>query len=436
MRDSAKAIGLYTTLARDTVSQYGDGGSDPEALVADILKQVAVDNTVASSIAFDHFAHVFARPQPGEHGLLGTGDSVLRSFDGTGFAQTGRAVLSVANGVQGGFGAITLGGRPIQNELANDKGRDYDRDYTLNVGSYYEKAFTAMLFTESADNFISSSRDDFVDPRFRSVSLADVFPDGYRRWLANNLTNDEALKGVYVRGTGGGPGPSPADLDPNGYALLGQTSWWPTPGADVCFAQGERLSCRDPFATTPVGGGSVGPVVDPQVGWEQQKFALIESFIYLPENARTKWVDQMRMYVIGGTNDEPGFENRIEFHDPDGRVYVAQTFGTEVLFGKTVQKGIAARVIEYANDLLQKSVVTAPIIKNGVTIGYQPVLDAAGKVQYRTTDKNGALIPATSCETSKDCTKMKNYVFIPKLLNEAGAILGWTRSAHDLKGVY
>ena len=29
---------------------------------------------------------------------------------------------------------------------------------------------------KSADNFISASRDDFVDPRFRAVSLADVFP--------------------------------------------------------------------------------------------------------------------------------------------------------------------------------------------------------------------------------------------------------------------
>ena len=36
-------------------------------------------------------------------------------------------------------------------------------------------------------------RDDFVDPRFRSVSIADVFPDGYRRWLGNNLTGDDAI---------------------------------------------------------------------------------------------------------------------------------------------------------------------------------------------------------------------------------------------------
>ena len=440
MRDSAKAIALYITLARDTVTQYNDNGEDPSGFVALVLKQIAVDNTVASSIAFDQFAHVFSRPEPGDHATLGKGDAVLRSTDGTGFANNiGKVALTVPNGVTGGFGTISLGGRPIENQLARDQGRDYNSEYTLNVGSYYEKAFTAMLFTESADNFISASRDDFVDPRFRSVSLADVFPDGYRRWLANNLTGDDTIKGVYARGTAG-TGPQPADLDPNGYALLGSTSWWPAAGIETCFPQGEKLTCRDPFAATPIGTAtSTGPVIDPQVGWEQQKFALIQSLIYLPENDRTNWLDQMRVYEMG-VNTDPGFENRIEFHNPDGHIYVAQTFGTEVLYGKTVQRGIAARVLEYANSLLLDATVTAPIVnKNGVTIGYEPVLDANGKVQYKSKSGAGAPIvlgPNAQCDQSKECVKMTNYVAVPKLMREAMSYLGWTRNSQDLKGVY
>lgn len=438
MRDSAKAIALYVTLARDTVTQY-NSGEDPSGFVASILQQIAVDNTVASSIAFDQFAHVFARPEPGDHGTLGTGDKVLRSFDGTGFASTNKVQLSVANGVTGGFGTISLGGRPIENQLASNQGRDYNAEYTLNVGSYYEKAFTAMLFTESADNFISASRDDFVDPRFRSVSIADVFPDGYRRWLGNNLTGDDAIKGVYARGTAG-TGVQPADLDPNGYALLGSTSWWPTQGIETCFPKGEQISCFDPFSKAPIGvAASTGPVIDPQVGWEQQKFALIQSLIYLPENDRTNWLDQMRVYEMG-INTDPGFENRIEFHNADGHIYVAQTFGTEVLYGKTVQRGIAARVLEYANSLLQDAVVTAPIVNAaGVTIGYSPVLDANGKVQYKTKSGSGAaqlLGPTAQCDQSKECVKMTNYVAVPKLMREAMQYLGWTRNSENLKGVY
>ena len=56
-----------------------------------------------------------------------------------------------------------------------------------------------------------------------------------------------------------------------------------------------------------------------------------------------------------GQHADPGFENRIEFHYPAGRQYIAKTYGTEEIFGKTVQKGIAARMLEYANDLLVRA---------------------------------------------------------------------------------
>jgi hypothetical protein len=437
MRDSAKAIALYATLARDTVSQYNSGG-DPSGFVAEVLKQIAVENVTASSIAFDHFAHVFARPQPGGHGPIGNdpNDTVLRSFEGTGFAGTGNRppVLNVANGVQGGFGNISLGGRPIENALARNVGRDYDRDYTLNVGDYYEKAFSAMLFTESADNFISSSRDDFVDPRFRSVSIADVFPDGFRRWLANNLTNDDAIKGVAVRGVGQGTGTSAPDLDPNDYATLGTTSWWPSNGIEYCFPQGERINCRDPFAAASPAGVSIGGVVDPQVGWEQQKFLILFTLLYLPENNRVNWLDQMGIYQLG-PNADPGFDNRIEFHDPSGRVYIARTFGTETLLGKTVQKGVAARMLEYANELLARSMDVTKVDGKTAT-WYLPVIDAQGKMKFKQPSEGGGFRYVDSCDQSRDCTKLQNYMSVPKFLREAMDYFGWTRNAFELKGVY
>src|SRR5262249_36778375 len=271
----------------------------------------------------DQFAHVFSRPQPGKHGTLGTedagnGTTIARSWDSTGFADTGTVpILTVANGVSGGFGTISLGRRPVENDLDKTQGRDYNVDYTLNVGSYYEKAYTAYLMTESKDNFISQSRDDYVDPRFRAVSLADVFPDGFRRWLANNLTNDEQIKGVYAQSTGGGGTIGPPALDGDGYAMLGTTSWWPTEGLETWFPQNDRLFCHDPFSpATPTAAG--GTVVDPEVGFEQQKFAILMTLVFLPENAHTNWLDMLRIYDPAQDND-PGFDNRIEFHSPDGK---------------------------------------------------------------------------------------------------------------------
>jgi hypothetical protein len=71
----------------------------------------------------------------------------------------------------------------------------------------------------------------------------------------------------------------------------------------------------------------------------------------------------MRLYRLG-SNANPELENRIEWQDPSsGEIYYAKTFGTECLFGdpndacaggQLVQKGIAARVLEYANELTSR----------------------------------------------------------------------------------
>ena len=68
----------------------------------------------------------------------------------------------------------------------------------------------------------------------------------------------------------------------------------------------------------------------------------------------------MRIWRLG-ENASPDVSPRIEWQDPiSGETYYARTFGTECMFGdaqnacaggKVVQKGVAARVLEYANML-------------------------------------------------------------------------------------
>ena len=140
-------------------------------------------------------------------------------------------------------------------------------------------------------------------------------------------------------------------------------------------------------------------------------------------------MDSMRIYDLSLEND-PGFDNRIEFHDPLGHVLVAQTQGTETLFGKTVQKGIGARVLEYANQLLQQGVVTEPVMRGTRVVGYKAKLDVNGNVQYQQGGQ-----PVASCENSRECLKMKNYVSVPRFLMQAGSWLGWVQFG-GLKGVY
>jgi hypothetical protein len=419
MRDAAKALGLYATLARDTTVNFGPVvGENPQVALAAILTEFPA-NAVASAIAFDHFTHIFARPQPGTHAEYGseagTSFAVQRSCDDTWFGQCKGTSLVVPNGVTGntlGYGTFELGGRPVNNDLATTQGRDYNSEYFTQAGSYYEKAFTAMLFTESADNFISSSRGDFVDPRYRSVSMADVFPDGFRRWLANNLTGDDFIKGVR------------AQRGSDNTAQLGWTSWWPTEGPRSCFPNGPSSYCFTPGAAVPDEPAGL-VVVDPQVGWEQQRFAYIFSLLYVQENQRTNWLSQMQLWELGIDGD-PGFANRIEFHAPNGKTYVAKTFGTEVLFGKTVQRGVAARVLEYANELLRAAYEVDPVVVNGATVGYTP----------KVNDQNMPILKTgTFCPESVECTRLEAYESMPSIMREALGRFGFM-PLNGMKGVY
>ncbi|WP_433927482.1 hypothetical protein AB3662_30745 [Sorangium cellulosum] len=355
MRDGAKGLGLLSNVYREFALERG---YDFDTLWAQASSDLFKENILAAGIAFDHFALQMARPQPGEH-YLPKGDTVLRSAVDV-FGGAGDTLVVVPNGATGYFGDIALGGKPLENALAEDKG-EFDSSYTMNAGSYYDKAWVAMLMTESVDNFISDSRHDFLDARYRAVSLADVFPEGYRRWLANNLTGDDAIKGVRIEADESGK----PIKDSSGYPAraLGWTSWWSKSGPESCFPGEGSTVCSAYGAVDSAPWNPRAPdkvaILDPQIGWEQQKFLIAWTLLYLPENQKQKWLDMMHIWETGADTD-PGFTDRLELHHPSGKVFVAKTYGTETIFGKVVQKGVGARVLEYGNELLVKAYVTEP----------------------------------------------------------------------------
>lgn len=356
IRDIGKSVALFFTLYPD----------ERTALISQLHS-----NTLAAGMAFDYFSRELTRPENGGHFLDAT--RILRSTADT-TTTPGKALLTVPTGATGYFGSIGFGGAPLESALANDKG-DYDVEYTMNAGSYYKKVWTPMLMTESVDKFVSASRGDFLDARYRAVSLADMFPDGYRRWFGNMLTGDDFVRGVRVAADGSG---NPLVEAGTKYPVqaLGNTSYW-RPTAEVCFPKPGTTVCSD---LVKANLGETPPsvaILDPQVGWEVQRFLIAWTLNYLPENQKTDWLNQMDVFQLG-TDSDPGFANRIELHDPNGKVYIARTYGKEAIFGKSVQKGIAARVLEYANDLLKDAYETEAVTQNGTT-WYQPKLDANGQ---------------------------------------------------------
>jgi hypothetical protein len=448
LRDGAKGLGLIKNIYRDFALHQGYDFDTFWPIVAGFFP----DNILASSVAFDHIARTLSRPEIGPHFRFDW-DEVLRSSrDVTG--SPGDTLVTIPTGASGYYGTIGLGGSLVENQLCGDCG-EYDADYTMNAGSYYDKMNAAMLLTESVDNFISSSRTDFTDPRYRAVSLADLFPEGYRRWLGNNLTGDDLLKGPRVATDAAGV----PILDSEGYPgqPIGWTSWWgDTP--EACFpAEGTTLCSSFPIDTAPYDPRLPAntAVLDPQVGWEQQKFLIAWTLMYLPENEQMEWLDQLRVWELGA-DANPELARRIELHAPDGRVYIAKTYGTETIFGQTVQRGIAARVLEYANDLLAAAYVTDPgpdldgdgtpdwhLPRYSTTTG-QPLvrwdptvdqIDSEGRIQTNGIPGcNRSENNLCTCTANRACVSLTHYLSVPSFLREA--IAAYRLGDPDPRGVY
>ncbi|MBL8952767.1 MAG: zinc-dependent metalloprotease, partial [Myxococcaceae bacterium] len=439
VRDGAKGLGLMANVYRDFAVEQG---YDYESLWPYIGAAFFSDNMLASSVAFDHFTAEMARPQAGNHfyGTDLTGTRVLRSSEDTaGNPLTTRVIIP--NGATGYYQNVSRGGRPLENALAETKG-EYDSEYTINAGSYYEKAFSTMLMTESVDNFISASRRDFLDARYRAVSLADLFPDGYRRWLGNNLTGDDVLRGARLAASASNAVLTDADRYPR--EGMGFTQWWrPTPA--VCFQGASSLECT----TTPANTIAV----EPQVGWEQQKFLIAWTLMYLPENAQQTWLNQMGIWEKGADSD-PGFQNRIELHLPNGKTYIAKTYGKEVIFGKTVQKGIAARILEWGNELLNRAYVTTAtdFDADGTPDWYVPTV-AQGRPVVKfdstitTVNPDGSTTGTMgrpgcnagdnsqcTCTSNRACLELSKYEEVPFFMRQAMRDYGLADPS--MKGIY
>jgi hypothetical protein len=388
----ANGMGFLGNIYKDWGMAYGQSfnGFWPE-----LITQLGyTHNIIGGTLAFDHFTRELSRPEAGEH-FFGANNVLVSAQDADGPAGTTK--LIVPNGATGLLGAnggdVSFGGHPLENALAEDKG-DYSTDYTINAGSYYEKINTAIFLALSEDRFISQSRGDFYDARFRSVGMADIYPEGFRRVIANGLTDDRSVLAPHVAATNGNPQTN-SNLTPKN--AIAWTSWWSADGPRICQSLDGSNVCSSPYDNQTFGSTKVinpGDVVavDPQIGWEVQKFLIAWTMAYIPANQKAEWVDMMRIYRMG-ENSDPGITNRIEWQDPfSGQIYYAKTYGMECLFGpatatdrascevpdptkpslvlgKWVQKGIAARVLEYANSLTAKGFKLDSTFKVNPTYG-------------------------------------------------------------------
>ena len=202
--------------------------------------------------------------------------------------------------------------------------------------------------------------------------MADLFPDGFRRVIANALTGDRSILAPRLEADALGRPLLDTAADSTGNPLaklypkgaIGWPSFWPSTGAETCFARQGRDACTDFTGSDTF--GRLAPAhtasIDPQIGWEVQKFLVVMTMVNIPANQKSSWMDMMRIFRAG-PNANPEIDSRIEWQDPtSGQLYYASTYGTECLFGDAKNacnggKGVAeghcrsrARVCQRANE--------------------------------------------------------------------------------------
>jgi hypothetical protein len=367
LKEVTKGFALYNELYQAT-GQW-------DRLTSDIgpLRHAALSST----LVFDHFARILTRPSSGAHfndtSWSPFETTVLRSTDqNPGVVPRTTPIYLIPDGSSGIGSNVSWGGRLLNNSFDQSKGY-YAVDYQLNVGSYYDKTLAIHMLTDSQDRFISQSRDDFQDGRYRNTSFATLFPEGMRRLLANTLTEDEDLKGWRVASTNGVPN---RDASGGLSQPMGFRAWWPTDEPQMCWPTQGRLYCKEFPSGDEIANGTPAEslAVDPEVGFEIHKFITFFSMLNLPESWKLNWVDMMRVWVVG-VDTLPGFPDSetVAWRDPQsGQLYVAHSYGTEEIDGKTVQRGIAARVLEWMNVLTAKAYSIDPSITSPT--GEQTVL--------------------------------------------------------------
>ena len=234
---------------------------------------------------------------------------------------------------------VSLGsgeGRWLHNDYDYTQGY-YWADYQTQVGTSYEKQLAVFYLTEAYNHFISNSKEDYIDGRYKNLNYASIYPQQIRRLFSQLLQNDPMTYGPYVSLTAG-----------TGLAGDGKT-------ARVQYLPWEKYDVSDP-TTTQLDYPKDAIVLDPLVGWEQQFPMMMDLFYFGGTTLTMDTIDQLRIFSPGGADSisiDPS--ERVAFRDPaTGIEYIARGYGTEVLnsrSGAAVSKSMGARMIQYANTL-------------------------------------------------------------------------------------
>ncbi len=280
---------------------------------------------VGTSVAFDLFTRILTRPEPGHY--CSTASDTCPGLQPYGLvdyiyvADPYPAPATTAYDFK-----VALGeGRYIHNDY--DYGQGYWwSDYQKQVGSFYDKIWAVYYLSEAFDSFISNSKEDFVDGRYKNVSFATVYPEQTRRLFGSLLTGDVESFAPWADASGGGI-PSASLVYPSWHAPNG-------------------------LGTRP----AKAKLVDPAFGFEEQLHAMVWGTMFFPTAWTYDFINDARITALASEQISWPAAETYTFVDPATSItYRAHTTGTEKIFGVDKQKSIGARMLDWANNLVYEA---------------------------------------------------------------------------------
>lgn len=219
------------------------------------------------------------------------------------------------------------------------------QEWVNHTGFTVEKAEAARALTDGRSVFSTISRENYLDGRNVNINYRSDMPQQIDRLLGGMLSGDFETIAPYVLDTD--------TDDPDGNGL-------PNPVVRA-FDLGGASPKRPNGAK----------LVFPNIGYKQSLGALVYTHIFARLNGDLALANKLRIWVDGLTGEIKIPDNQqARFTNPEsGYTYIAKKYGTEVIDGKTVEKGIASRMIGRGNWLVKEVFET-----NGVDAYGSPVI--------------------------------------------------------------
>lgn len=268
-----------------------------------------------------------------------------------------RPVWDLPQSGKGQFEVGLVEGRYIGEEYDSDPTGGGSWDYLhwmRHAGFSTEKTLALRALVDGRSSLFSIRRENYLDGRAVNVSFRTDMAPAVDRLLGGLLSEDWESVAPWV---------SPAD------------------------GKSPRVRQLDLSAPSPSRDADAR-VLFPNIGYKQQLAAAMFAAVYSRLGSDMALVNKMRIWIDGQTGSVtvPDRE-QIRFRDPvSGYTYIARRYGDEIIDGKPVDRGIASRMLQHANDLLAASYEVERDAEGA------PVLDDHG-APVLVLDANGQPIP-------------------------------------------